>query len=132
MSTANLLARMKALREREQTGISSPRSSDTSSVTLSTFLLLYNKAAKECYIEYSQGAKDLYRWLTFPSSPLDYEVNKFPLIDDPDWKVPATFTGYAQNELATLISGEAYGLEYRRAERAIALTTIDLVQRGLL
>ena len=72
--------------------------------SLTTFLVLYLKARKECYISYMNGAEELHRWLTtdgmvpllLPPVPADY---KLPPLLEP---------GYELQQLAKVIVGSVH------------------------
>jgi len=122
---------MAELRAKSALADPSPRSEDTSSATLATFLLLYSKASHDCYIDYNQGTKDLLAWLTNNgTAPLDWQVEKYPEIENTNFKVPRLCGGYESSEVAKIITGsersypdfESYLAAIARAERAIYFT----------
>lgn len=87
----SLSARLAALRESKNP---SPKSTDSSSTSLATFLSIYNKSRGECYINYMEGAKALYHWL----SPIDIPTDTMPLAKLPDFLIT-----YEINQLAALL-----------------------------
>lgn len=122
---------MQELRLKAKQNDPNPRSTDQTPSTLATFLLIYSRATRECYIDYMQGAEDLYSWLTCNGSvPLDFQVDKFPEIENKNFKVPALLSGYESSKLAEVIVGswtsyssyDSYFIELARANRAIYLT----------
>jgi hypothetical protein len=122
---------MATLRQQAKLDDPSPRSDSITPSTLSTFLLIYSKAIKECYIDYMTGAETLHDWLTCNRSvPLDFQVDKFPEIEDKEFKVPALLSGYESHKLAEVITGswesysscDVYFIELARVNRAIYLT----------
>jgi len=87
--------------------------SDTpNSLPLSTFLILYEKANHECYINYMQGAIALHSYLT--------SSNKYPLTMSPtSGKVPRLLITYELNELVKILAGSLDLNKQDVAERCI-------------
>lgn len=124
---------MQELRDRAKQDNPSPRSESTTPSTLATYLLLYSKADRECYIEYMRGAKDLLAWLTNNGSvPLDLQLDKYPRMEDPNFQVPSLLGGYESGELARILVGEGAPLtEVARMRNLIYLTMSSGVMYGL-
>lgn len=133
MDSGSLLARMKQLRERQADTDPCPRSELTNSSPLSLYLSIYTKASRECYIDYSSGAKALLNWLAPAGIPLDYQTDKYPRISDTSYKVPRLCAGYAAGELSKLLVPENKYPDFSdrlaalaEADRAIYLTMKEL------
>lgn len=125
--------RMAALRAKMAAANPSPLSECREPHKLATFLLIFAKSIPECSSSYMEGAKYLLGYLTYGRLvPLDLEVAKYPLIEDTSYTPNRLLVTYELLELATLISGESYGSEVAKVKRAIYLTTIDLINRGLI
>lgn len=88
-----LLERMKALKENANTSTISIEGKNTL-IPLEIFIRLYNKAGMYGYIDYMQGAKELYKFL----SPIE-----IPSIQIPKLKVPRLFHGYEVSALTNII-----------------------------
>ncbi len=92
------------------------------------FLTIYSKAQHECYINYNEGAKVLYSWLTSDGTiPLDYQIDKYPEIANTSFKVPALLQGYESSELSKILASDVVDFSERlvamaRADRAIYIT----------
>ena len=114
---SSLAERLASIRENANT---SPRSETIEATPLRTFLFLYTKANTECYEEYMEGAKALYKYLAplyFPYIPAIYNI---------DCPVPSLLRGYESLELAKVItprlpedSLEVYLAKLSLADRAI-------------
>lgn len=108
---SDLATRMAKIKE---TSNQSPRSSSINPSPLSLFLYIYSKASHDCYINYMQGAKDLYSWLTSNGlAPLEIEENT------PEFKIPHLLTSYPINELVKILSGSNDLDKQARIHRAI-------------
>lgn len=88
---------------------------------LSTFLLLYSKSQHDCYIEYMEGARALYAFL----SPVEYPEEYLRAIDE-NYTVPSLLKGYESSQLATIVANcppymhiDEKIIAHKRAERAI-------------
>lgn len=66
-----------------------------------------------------EGAKALLNYLAPAGQPLDLEIDKYPEIANPNFRVPNLLKGYESHELAKLISGKTYGSEHRLVLNAI-------------
>lgn len=114
----------------------SPVSEVTTPHNLYTFLQLYNKANKECYINYMEGASYLLGYLTSGGiAPLEVPEDllvKYPQIANPAYKLSNIVAGYERSELATLISSRTYGDDYHYWYKAIYFAACELIQRGLI
>lgn len=60
-ATLSLAERMAAVREKHNT---SYLSEATTSISLEDFVRMYNKAGRQCYIDYMEGAKALHKFLS--------------------------------------------------------------------
>lgn len=91
-----LAERLAQLRESTNTSMVSNNLSPTS---LSTYLAIYNKAKNEgdCYINYMEGAKILYKYL----SPIEIPVIPDNLL--PTY-IPRLFHGYEVQQLAMILA----------------------------
>jgi hypothetical protein len=79
-------------------------------VPLYVFITIYNKATRDCYINYMEGAKILHDWLT--------DKGKIPLelpADTPETRVPRLLKGYEMQQVINIINPD----KYHRIERAI-------------
>ena len=129
MSTS-LLERMAELRQRQADIDPCPRSElATTSSPLSLYLAIYSKANHECYINYMEGAKLLLNWLAPAGTPLDYQVELYPAIEDTSYKVPRLMRGYETGEICSLLepyekynNTELYFAAQAKVGRAIYLT----------
>lgn len=94
MATMTLTERMAYIKENSN---QSPISDDTSASPLSLYLALYSKASTECYIDYMEGAKVLYNWLTCKGIiPLVIPPSSVP--------VPRLCLSYDMVQLAKILS----------------------------
>lgn len=81
---------------------------------LSTFLAIYNKAPRECFVNYMEGAEALHNWLTNDREiPLDLGDTSTKL------KIPRLLLGYELTRLTGLIAGSQYGPRFQLVSRAI-------------
>lgn len=108
-SQLTLLERMKQLREANNTSIHSEVKTPTK---LSTLLLIYCKADRECYIDYMAGLKALLYYLAPEGQPLDLELDKYPEAANPNFRVPSLLTGYAASEVAHAICKTSFGTRH--------------------
>jgi hypothetical protein len=142
---------MAAIKERANTSVTSSNSSPTS---LEDYIRVYNKAGMDCYTDYMQGAKLLYKFL----SPI--EIPQLKPIEVPQpaprkisrkmprktpkmrrrhkiykthevHKIPALFHGYEVQRLAVIIAGEAYGDKYQHIESLILYYTAKHILEGV-
>lgn len=95
MSTT--VEKLAALKEKLDTSIVS---SDTTPFPLAAFLLLYTKAHEECYIEYMEGARILYKWLGPIDIPPDMWNNKV--------RAPKLLRSYETRELAKILADDLF------------------------
>lgn len=97
---------------------------------LSTFLTIYTKANHSCYINYMEGAKILYNWLTNNGKiPLDYQLDKHPRIEDITFTVPRLLNGgYEGSELCKILDKKQHRGDWRRTERAIFFTMLGEIE----
>lgn len=72
-------------------------------VPLATFLTIYSQAEADCYTEYMEGARRLYKYL----SPLDYCWDQYPAALSLDFRVPELLLTYPAGELASIIAPKA-------------------------
>ena len=125
--------RMAALRAKQAASNLSPLSECREPHKLATFLLIYAKSIPECSASYMEGAKYLLGYLTYGRlTALDLDIASYPLIEDTSYAPNRLLVTYEMQELAVLISGESYGSEVAKVKRAIYLTTLDLINKGLI
>jgi len=100
VSTANavnvgsLAKRMLELKENSNT---SPLSLSRESTPLKYFLYIYTQANSECYRDYMQGAKALYKFL----APVEFP--DFTAIDE-NYNVPRILQTYEMQEIAKILA----------------------------
>lgn len=78
------------------------------------YLYIYTRASGICYMNYMEGAKLLYKYL----SPIELPIDKFAAIEDEHCPVPTLLSGYDSWELAKIIDPK----NPRRASRAIMIS----------
>jgi len=112
--------------------------------TLSTLIIIRNKASRECTVDYSIGLKAVLEYLIpanhKPSDgcPFNLELDKYPLALNEGFKLPCTLAGYASSELASLIARsyttntKDYLAEYSKLVKLIVLTSFDLAVKGII
>ena len=66
---------------------------------LHVLLSIYSKAEIECYKNYMEGAKTLYKYL----SPIDYQWDKYPQALAPGFRVPGALASSPIQELSKII-----------------------------
>lgn len=133
MNEALFAERMAALRAKQAASNPSPLSELRVPHKLATFLLIYTKSEYDCARDYMEGATYLLGYLTYGHTiPLDLELDKYPRIETVSLKIPKLLRTYEMVQLANLLSGETYGTNHHRYERALYLTTLDLINRGLI
>jgi hypothetical protein len=94
--------------------------------TLSHYLYIYTSSNHQCYIDYMQGAESLYRYLT-QTAPLNWEVEKYPNIDNPSFKVPRLLAGgYEGQELIKILTVGGLQGDWKRTQRAIFIITNNI------
>jgi hypothetical protein len=99
--------------------------------TLAQYLYIYNQANHDCYTDYMEGANSLLAYLTENGTrPLDWQVEKYPDIDNIYFKVPRLLNGgYEGIELNKILTVGNYLDGWQRTERAIFIITLELQQR---
>lgn len=128
--TPTLLERLAAIRDKTNQNLYSEL--DTS-FTFAAYLLIYSKANSVYYIYQGRKHLALAKYLTKDFSiPFNFELDKYPDIDNPEVKVPTVFAGWELNTLARDLSGQSKGELFERYKRAIFITSYDLAIRGLL
>lgn len=116
----SLAERIAAMRKKTDT---STVSSATNSTPLEVYVRLYNKCSTltsqglegSCFVNYMEGAKLLYKWL----SPI--EINRSIVFKAS--RTPDLMSSYSVGALASVISGEAYGKEYRYIHNLVVYYT---------
>ena len=83
---------------REKLNTSSLSEAANTPTPLATFLAIYNKAGREGYNDYMQGAKALYKYLSPIIIPVIPEADKLPDT------MPAIFHGYEVNQLVAILA----------------------------
>ena len=81
----------------------SPDSGDKTPTPLWVYLEIVNKANTECYINYMQGARDLFNWL----APIDFQLALYPEALDPAVKTPELLGSYYMNELVKILAARS-------------------------
>lgn len=108
--TPSIAARMAKLRQESN---QSPRSNSINPSPLSLYLAIYNKANRECYIDYMQGAKDLYNWLTSNGAvPLEIE-------EPSEFEIPKLSSNYSLVEIVKILVPKNNLKERARIHKAI-------------
>lgn len=109
----SLAERLAALRELSNT---STKSNDTAHTSLAAYLHLIDKAnLQDVYINYCEGAKLIYDWL----SPIDLGLDKVPK----DFKAPRLIASYEVQHLAQWIA-QKEGLYIWDVHKAITYTLL--------
>lgn len=98
----SLATRLATLSEESNTSPISEEGRKTPT-SLDTYLLLLTKAENECYIDYLDGARRLYKYL----SPIIIDYPSDRKID----RVPALLTGYYTAELEKILAPRRAGEE---------------------
>ena len=110
--SGSLIDRLNAIRAAHNT---CSVSKDTTPTSLETFVRLYNKAGKECFLDYMAGAKALYKYL----SPVE--------IPDSHPRVKYTSYGlynmYTTIELTYVILGSKQHPDFARVQDLIVYYT---------
>lgn len=89
---------------------------------LSTFLEIYFKSQHHCYVNYMEGTKLLYAWLTNEGSlPLVDDLSEENIIYSP------LLVTYEQDKIAELISGETYGPKHNKLSKRVQHYTLRYV-----
>ena len=112
---------MAAVREKHNTSYLSEAVAPTS---LEDYVRLYNKAGRLCYIDYMEGAKALYKFLSPICIP--------QLVPRKMHKMPALFHGYEVQQVAYIVSGETYGDKYKHIENLILHYTAKHILEGVI
>lgn len=97
---------------------------------LSLYLSLYNKAAKECYIDNMQGARLLKNWL----GKIEYPIEKYPQILASDFSIPHLLESYEMQQLAMILSDYKKNKDLNQlaiASKAIYFTSIELNHKDI-
>lgn len=125
MSSLNLSERLASIKELHNTSMTSD---DKTPTPLYIFLLLYTRTNHISYIDYMEGAKALYKYL----SPISYP--DIPAIYDKNCPVPRLLRGYESLELAKILapripheSLESHLSRLAEADRAILFTMFNQV-----
>lgn len=118
---ATLAARLAALKEQNNTSVTSSAASTPTSIEV--FIRLYNKAGAEGYIDYMRGAKALAAYL----SPI-YVPSSVPLVL-PALR-PRLIHSYELLELAKLLS-PITGVEVNTLARVILYYTAKHILEGI-
>lgn len=105
---------------REKLAAKNPKSDSTATTPLWYLLHLYNKAEKQCYINYMEGAEILVNWL----SPIDFQWERYPLALSPSFQVPAFLWSYSLSELCRLLHPISGGKDISQIAKLIILTSI--------
>lgn len=93
----NIAERLASLRETTNTSLTSEL--ESTPTPFSIFLSIYNKAGHDCFINYMEGAKAVYKWL----SPID-------IPDIPNHLLPKNIPGIVCNYTVEKISHLFYPL----------------------
>tara|TARA_R110000851_G_scaffold141654_1_gene279633 strand:- start:63 stop:455 length:393 start_codon:yes stop_codon:yes gene_type:complete len=124
-ASLSIAERIAAVREKHNTSyLSDAANSATSSksFTLKDYVYLYNKAGYECYIDYMEGAKALYSFMSPVKIPeTTYNITISPKLLDL----------YAIGQLAKIVAGEAYGSKYVHVYNLIIVYTSTYITDSL-
>tara|TARA_R110000796_G_scaffold72587_2_gene163926 strand:+ start:3229 stop:3606 length:378 start_codon:yes stop_codon:yes gene_type:complete len=115
MSTTQSLSlaeRMAAVREKHNT---SYLSEAIAPISLEEYVRIYNKAGNLGYVDYMEGAKALYKFLSPVCIPHDIIFNQS--------NAPAIFHGYELIRLAEIVSGQTFGAAYNYVHKCIIYYT---------
>ncbi|PHQ81753.1 MAG: hypothetical protein COB66_01390 [Coxiella sp. (in: Bacteria)] len=105
------------LREKLNTSPLSTEDHSRHPTPLATFLLIYTKAEKECYIDYMEGARRLVKFLSPISIPCYPE----------SYRVPALLSGYSTYEVAKILLPGNPAVEGIQSY----LTRLEVVERAI-
>lgn len=119
--TLSLAERMAAVREKHNTSYLSEATAPTS---LEDYVRLYNKAGRLCYIDYMEGAKALYKFLSPICIPDDIIFTQS--------KAPAMFHGYELIRVAEIVSGQTFGAAYNYVYNCIVYYTAKHILEGVI